>query len=388
MFPGRVRKGCHKEKAQGLVEFAIILPVMLITLFVIIELARIFHAWMAVENGARMGLRYAVTREINEGNCDGGGEDGKCYQPMDEQKARILSIHDAAWAGSSSIHRVKEEEAAEDDPGFFNITVCRPENLVEPASGSDTYHCDPEDPGEPGELVAIIVEFNHPLILPIVDFVGPHIRLFARRDGRVEDWRISKPAGVPPDIELPIPPEPSPVILCQDWNDLHAHKPWYGENHLGIIIHEAHGWPKGPAVNQVILRSVTIHQELTNPRLLNLENVEVGHPPKGDTNFSIDEKTPAYYLVVNQEMVYCYPEHCDQSYRGMYVTSYFDGTLDGVYSLEAELFFPEYSQTCHVWGEIDTNAPPPDPGDPGDPVDPTEPPDPIEPPPVKPPPDD
>ena len=40
------------SRAQGMVEFAIILPVLLVALFVIIEFGRLFHAWLVVENGA------------------------------------------------------------------------------------------------------------------------------------------------------------------------------------------------------------------------------------------------------------------------------------------------------------------------------------------------
>jgi hypothetical protein len=52
-------------RAQGMVEFAIILPVLLVSIFVIIEFGRLFHAWLVVENGARFGVRYAVTGEYD-----------------------------------------------------------------------------------------------------------------------------------------------------------------------------------------------------------------------------------------------------------------------------------------------------------------------------------
>ncbi|OGO16062.1 MAG: hypothetical protein A2Z14_12455 [Chloroflexi bacterium RBG_16_48_8] len=110
------RKG-NLQKAQGLVELALVLPVMLLTMFVLIEFARVFHAWMAVENGARMGLRYATTAELNEDNCASGGSNGECNHPDDEIEARVKSIH--------------------------------------------------------------------PLIVPILQSIWPHIQLSARRDGRV-----------------------------------------------------------------------------------------------------------------------------------------------------------------------------------------------------------
>ena len=54
------------RRGQGLVEFALILPIVLIAFFAIIEIARVYHAWVAVENGARFGVRYAITGELDE----------------------------------------------------------------------------------------------------------------------------------------------------------------------------------------------------------------------------------------------------------------------------------------------------------------------------------
>ena len=60
----------ERRPGQGLVEFALILPVLLLVLFGIIEFARILQAWLSVENGARFGVRYAVTGEYNTAYCD------------------------------------------------------------------------------------------------------------------------------------------------------------------------------------------------------------------------------------------------------------------------------------------------------------------------------
>ncbi len=47
----------------------IALPILLFVLFGIIEFARLTFAWMAVQNAARFGIRYAVTGEFNEIYC-------------------------------------------------------------------------------------------------------------------------------------------------------------------------------------------------------------------------------------------------------------------------------------------------------------------------------
>ena len=56
-------------KAQAIVEFALALPVLLLLLFGIIEFGRLMQAWMAIQNSARFGMRYAVTGEYNLNYC-------------------------------------------------------------------------------------------------------------------------------------------------------------------------------------------------------------------------------------------------------------------------------------------------------------------------------
>jgi len=59
----------NKGQGQGMVEFVIALPILLFVIFGIIEFARLTFAWMAVQNSARFGIRYAVTGEFNEVYC-------------------------------------------------------------------------------------------------------------------------------------------------------------------------------------------------------------------------------------------------------------------------------------------------------------------------------
>jgi hypothetical protein len=135
-----------KSRAQGLVEFAVILPIIMLAIVAIIELGRVFHAWLALENGARFGIRYAVTGEYDPSYCVGGANaEGDCIYSMDEDPARVASIHDVAWAGSSSIMRKAEGDAAQDEPGYFNVVVCKPENLIAPVDTFDSYSCAPTE---------------------------------------------------------------------------------------------------------------------------------------------------------------------------------------------------------------------------------------------------
>ena len=52
-----------------MLEFALALPVLLLLLFGIIEFGRLVQAWLAVQNSARFGVRYAVTGELDPAYC-------------------------------------------------------------------------------------------------------------------------------------------------------------------------------------------------------------------------------------------------------------------------------------------------------------------------------
>ena len=46
-------------------EFALTLPLLLLLLFGIIEFARIFQAWVTLQNAARTAARYAITGQVD-----------------------------------------------------------------------------------------------------------------------------------------------------------------------------------------------------------------------------------------------------------------------------------------------------------------------------------
>ena len=223
-------------KGQGLVEFALILPVVLTAFFVIIELARVYHAWVAVENGARFGVRYAITGEFDESKCGGG----TCADESEEETARVSTVKEVAWTGSASIIRLAMAAGSNTDSGYFDVTVCEPDNLVGPASQYDTYSCSAgETAGDPGDHVAVVVEYNHPLIVPIISSIVPQIRLTAEREATVETFRDVKsddgPGSDPPPPQPSLTPpatttvEPPPTEEAA--YDYCANISYYGDNH-------------------------------------------------------------------------------------------------------------------------------------------------------------
>jgi hypothetical protein len=64
------RKRLRAHPAQSMVEFALALPILLMLVFGIIEFGRLLQAWLALENGARFAVRYAITGSYNPQYCD------------------------------------------------------------------------------------------------------------------------------------------------------------------------------------------------------------------------------------------------------------------------------------------------------------------------------
>ena len=54
------------EKGQGLVEFALVALFLLLTMFAIIDFARVFFGYATMANGVREGARFAVVEPYND----------------------------------------------------------------------------------------------------------------------------------------------------------------------------------------------------------------------------------------------------------------------------------------------------------------------------------
>jgi Flp pilus assembly protein TadG len=204
--PKQARARPLSAKSQGLVEFALILPILLLTIFVIVELARVLHAWLAIENGARFGVRYAVTQEYDVAYCSAVVDD-KCEDQTEEPFAQLQSIKDAAKAGAVAI--LRNESSVWNEPGYFKVNVCTSEKyeFPHPTNPASPFGlCDPdEDPGEPGQFVSVTVDFNHPLITPMLTAVWPQLSLSSRREAIVEEFRTSRVVDPPEGLPTLVP---------------------------------------------------------------------------------------------------------------------------------------------------------------------------------------
>lgn len=286
----------RKVTAQSMVEFALVLPILLMLIFGIIEFGRIFQAWLSVQNSARFAVRYAVTGEYDTTYCNADNVNAaiasttntsftiytdngidipisnpeaftaadtynsdpadckipgtytevlKSHYPFNtysgnkqtlattetiqnmteelQDYARVRSIRDVARADAFAISADPTVNAYSQtgEKGYFRVVVyssrllvyCKA-NSVDPCVDS----ADPgagkywevkadygEDPGGPGDRVAVGVDFNHPLITPFLMSVWPYIHLTTVREGIVENFRTSKVVNVASSILITPP---------------------------------------------------------------------------------------------------------------------------------------------------------------------------------------
>ncbi|NIM93041.1 MAG: hypothetical protein GTO18_04935 [Anaerolineales bacterium] len=202
--PNRIEQS---HRGQSLVEFVVILPLILTVLFALVEIARLLHAWMGVENAARFGIRYAVTGEWSDEDCMAiFGHD--CETKDQEETARIKSIKKAAVAGSAAI--LLNQSVNWYEAGYFKVTICsKPGEVVKPSTPFESYDCVDESghpmefAGDPGEFVIVVVDFNHPLLTPFISTWWPKLHLSSQRMARVEDYRGGRSVDLPPDMPSP-----------------------------------------------------------------------------------------------------------------------------------------------------------------------------------------
>jgi hypothetical protein len=211
----RWRDRGERSRGQTMAEFMLVLPVLLLTIFAMIELARLLFAWVAVENAARFALRYVVTGDYNAahynvtdcanfyaefGSTCTAGETAKM-----ENAARVLSARDAGLAGGTGVQRdpnLNNPSADWIDPGYFKITICSQSATGYVDPNPDNFSsdwmawCQPVDhAGAPGDRVWVTVSFNHPMLLPFISQWWPYLHLTGRRDGIVERFRVARVIG-------------------------------------------------------------------------------------------------------------------------------------------------------------------------------------------------
>jgi hypothetical protein len=158
------------------------------------------------------------------------------------------------------------------------------------------------------------------------------------------------PSLTPTPSNTPVPSpttEPTESInICSTYDYFHAHTPYSSNNIFGYIVH---AMPVSGPVTQVVVTGVTINQDAGNPTILTVNKLNWYHTGMGSTSVNVGQNSESVHVSTNLAFYACYPAgQCDHSYYGGYIEAEFDDVLDGEYSMEITVNFPEYGQTCRV----------------------------------------
>lgn len=245
-FPQK-SKNNNRKQAQAMVEFALVLPILLLLIFGILEYGRLFFAWISVENAARVGARYASTGRFDQALCpdldsgapnnEGEGAGINCgglEEDAEKDAARVATIKREASGlvfGNPIIQGVADNVSS-----YYNVTVCSSNTtdwtFTRPTMGGDVYSgCQTidgdiqETAAQPGENVIVSVDYNFPFIVTNwfrgQDDSG-YFHLGAYKQIRVEQFRVSRVVNIDPNFLPPDLPTPTPMpTATPDCSGLH-----------------------------------------------------------------------------------------------------------------------------------------------------------------------
>lgn len=200
------KKRFNDSPGQALVEFALIISVLLMMIFLIIESARILWAWNTVQNAAREGARYAITGQEEGPTCPvdfglakftTGGRD-VCTD------LRVASIVNRTRTGMSGLP-LNEDSVIFEDDNYYNIEIWGVDEF-----GQLRY----DFGGIPGNPVIVRVTYRVPIITPFFSAILPSIPVFGQETlnnetfGQLGGASSNEGAALPPNL----PPVPTPGV--------------------------------------------------------------------------------------------------------------------------------------------------------------------------------
>jgi hypothetical protein len=169
---GAVESGRAHKRGQALVEFALVLPLLVVLLVMAIDFGRVFFGWVSINNAARVGAAYAAAN-------------GDAWEmPADAtRQARYVSLVENDLQGLNCA------TPGVPDPAFADL------------DGSGSY-----DTGEP---VTVELECNFSLITPLGEGIVGTVALGGTATFPVH---YTVRTGLPP----PPPPPPAPTCTVPD----------------------------------------------------------------------------------------------------------------------------------------------------------------------------
>jgi Flp pilus assembly protein TadG len=225
-------------RSQGMVEFALAAPILLMLLFAIIDFSLLFSAWLLIQNISRQAVRYAVTGQYEAKYCVPLAQacqsilsnpvKAQAESSIMEDAARIPSIHDEANKYLAGL--LLDSNSTQSQPGYLKVTICssradpnnpnQTEYATLPGKTATTTYgecqkrstgADGEDAGGPNDEVVVMVDFNHPFITPFLQVLNIFggsantswlmTHLASTQSGVVESFRTSRMMAWQPGVE-------------------------------------------------------------------------------------------------------------------------------------------------------------------------------------------
>jgi regulation of enolase protein 1 (concanavalin A-like superfamily) len=212
----------RRQQGQGMVEFALISPVLLMTLLAIIETALIFQGYLTVQHAAREAARWAVTYKPERGTqLDGTPCDGVVCDPNETEEEywrrrveliKLVAVEKAVGLRIDEAHLGLTEAdfgAFASYPNFYGVQVWGYPRFEEPSGGwqeSDLI----DHPGIQGLPVRVRVTHNVELLDPLFRAIVPRVRVVAQAEMINEGTQAGYGNVAPPSLP---PPPPLPPVL-------------------------------------------------------------------------------------------------------------------------------------------------------------------------------
>lgn len=175
--------------------------------------------------------------------------------------------------------------------------------------------------------------------------------------------RTSNPQSSPANTPIPstaispiqtVAPAATPLVyrICDSkgkpitYDDMHQHRPYLRDNGIGLTIHAIR---VGGEETRVVLKKVTVEQDLSNTQILSVNYLDWAHWGMDSKRLSVSGKGSEITLDTDLDFYACYAAGvCDHSLYGGDVYVNFAGALDGTYRLFIEVFLPAYGETCKL----------------------------------------
>ena len=197
LFPDHKKKFERpaKGRAQAMVEFALVLPILMLVLVGLLEFGRLFYAWLILENSTRFGIRYATAGTYDTSYCASATPCAGADEDLEIFNARLPSIQDETRR--LIVGFFYNEGVAYTQHEHLNITVCSDEdNFNRPHMGgtasSDYASCTGgENAGLPDAQVFVAADYNFTfIVLPALGIQPDMIHLASYRSGVNESFKI------------------------------------------------------------------------------------------------------------------------------------------------------------------------------------------------------